>query len=140
MFGLVKQSVAINRGLRNEDCERLKINFAYWLVLYKDVPLDEMMQQAKAIVAHYFNIHTWCSTWCYWLMEHGCVPRQDPKDKKKYCCIHQNKEMYELLMEKLEGYITEDKLKQSQYPYSTQPNKASHNAINQSAPKSIDYS
>jgi len=48
--------------------------------------------------------------------------------------------MYELLMEKLEGYITEEKLKQSRHPYSTQPNEAIHNAINQSAPKRIDYS
>ena len=40
LFALAKQPVTKNFGLKNEDCERMKINFSYFLVLYKDLPIQ----------------------------------------------------------------------------------------------------
>ena len=118
----------------------MKINFAYWLHLYKDKPLPKMKQHTKAIVAHHFNLHTWCGPWCKWLPEHDVVPVQSAADKKKYRCVKKNKEMYDLCNKKLEPYLKDDKLEQCCHGYNTQNNKGIHNAINFTAPNNIDYS
>ena len=126
LFKLVKQSVAVNKGLKNKDCEQLKINFAYWLHLYKDESLPEMKRRAKAIVAHHFNLHTWCGTWCKWSPEHDKVPIQSPNNRKKYRCVSKHKEMFDLCNSKLEPYLQDDKLIQCRHKYSTQNNEAIH--------------
>lgn len=76
---------------------QLKFNFLCWLHLYyKDEPLPEMEQHAKAIAAHHFNLHTWCGTWCKQSLDYNKVPIQYPSDKKNYRCGRKNKEMFDL--------------------------------------------
>ena len=48
--------------------------------------------------------------------------------------------MLHLLEEKIELYLIDEKLKQSQHTYCTQLNEATHFCINCSAPKHLNYS
>ena len=68
------------------------------------------------------------------------IKEVDAETKKKSQCIHKNEDMFKLVKEKLEPYMTNEKLQRCKHEYNTQCNEAVHSAINTVAPKKTDFS
>ena len=76
-------AAAVSKALTAVDCERIKINFAYFLRVYKELTIKQMIQHSQAVVDHQFNIPTNCEEWCKWSKKHAIIPVQTTEERKR---------------------------------------------------------
>jgi hypothetical protein len=48
----------------NNDAERMKRNFSYFIHMYHIQPFPLIMRASKAVLEHHFNNHKFCDEWC----------------------------------------------------------------------------
>ena len=76
----------------NNDAERMKRNFAYFLHMYRHETFANFKVAAKAVLEHHFNNHEFCGEWCpakKW--------KDDEKKMKllKYRCKEKHSSLYQ---------------------------------------------
>ena len=96
--------------------------------------IEEFGRRGYAVVYHHFDDHRYCQDWCPHKRKGG-----NPSGDNKYRCLEEDKELFGLIVDILERYITGEKLAESHHTYNTQKNKAINKSVTKYAPKDRCY-
>ena len=85
---------------------------------------------------HHFGCHDFCGDWCHRKDE---SPEERSASKKQYRSKETHADLYSLLQETLEGFVTEEALVEVAHGYDTNVNESLNNTISWPAPKNKVY-
>jgi hypothetical protein len=116
------------------DATRLGKNYGYMIRTLHRLPLDKYEDAGKAVIEHHFDNHEYCGPWC---------PRkhqtdQVRKEKARYYRDKTDKadsELYKVLYEKIERFITLERLQEVSHGLDTQVNESFNQSASWFAPK-----
>ena len=89
------------------DATRLGKNFGYMARTLRQRDETEFVDAAKAVLEHHFDNHEYCGDWCRRKNE---SEQQKMSSGKYYRNKLESPELYNLLSEKIQKFITLDKL------------------------------
>lgn len=120
------------------DATRLGKNYGYMIRTLHRIPLEKYEDAGKAVLEHHFDNHEYCGPWC---------PRKRQSDavRKLKARYYRNKAdkhdaiLYNVLSEKLQRFITLDKLREVSHGMDTQVNESFNQSVSWFAPKNKVY-
>jgi hypothetical protein len=118
------------------DSTRIGKNFGYMARTLKDRPTCEFIPAATSVLDHHFDIHEQCGTWC---KRKNMTEAQRLASPKYYRCKDKDAKLYAILQEKIERFITMDKLLEMAHGLDTNMNEAFNNLCTWFAPKNKLY-
>jgi hypothetical protein len=119
------------------DAYRLKRNFGYWLMSYHTEPFDIFKARSKAVVEHHFNNHTYCEDWC---SMKKATSTQAATGNLKYRSKIDNPILYKQVVEVMERFVSEEKLRECHHGFSSQKNESMNKLISRYVPKDRTFS
>jgi hypothetical protein len=126
--GLTKELIKLDTSTRDVkltmtrmDSTRIGKNFAYMARTLKDRPCTEFVDAAKAVLEHHFDNHEYCGDWCKRRNE---TTEQRQRIIKYYRSKQKDAKLYNLLDEKIQRFITLDKLVEMAHGMDTNVNEA----------------
>jgi hypothetical protein len=109
LIGLLGAKAADRATLCRMDTTRLGVSFGYMIWSLKNMPEDEWLDAASAVLENHFDDHWYCGRWC------PCK-RMSAEERANSERVYMDKEtsdkLYAILQEKLEFFITVDCLKE----------------------------
>jgi hypothetical protein len=127
-----KQPKAISKGIYKVDCTmKLHRNFGYMVKQLKNVPEDQWVGHAKAVLEHHFEHHVHCdSSWRHRKnMSLAELANDRGKKGKYYRCKERDSQEHELLKSIVDKYISIERLHEVAHGHSTQMNESMNNNI-----------
>ena len=125
------------QGLTKYDCEMIQYNLGSYIKQYRHLPLEDFVADSDCVYLHHFNDHSKCGTWCKYSLKLPVEKRtiQTEELARKYRCKIRNKDMFEVVKQKLSPYLTSDSLTDINHKFDTQINEAINEMITSYAPK-----
>jgi hypothetical protein len=91
------------------DCLRLKRKYAWWLFSGQTLTFEEFERSCRSPVLHHFNDHSGCGTcWC----KHRDKSESELAELTKYRNKEVDKELYLLIVDIIDRFSNEDKLRE----------------------------
>jgi hypothetical protein len=118
------------------DSTRIGKNFGYMARTLLGQPEEEYEDAAKAVLERHFDCHEYCGDWCKRKDE---TPQQRKTSGKYYRCKERDAKLYVILQEKIERFVTLDKLKDMAHGLDTNMNEAFNQICTWFAPKNKVY-
>jgi hypothetical protein len=131
----LKQGGKRKSNMNIVDCLRLKRNYAWWLFSGRTLTFDEFKRSCRSPVLHHFNDHSTCGTWC----KHREKSESELAELTKYRNKEVDKELYLLILEIIDRFSEEDKLRECHHQMSSQKNEAMNKSIMRYCPKDKTY-
>jgi hypothetical protein len=132
LIKLDKSKVEVKLTMTRMDSTRIGKNFAYMARTLKERPPDEFVDAAKAVLEHHFDNHEYCGDWCKRQHE---TAAQRLRIIKYYRSKQKDAKLYNLLRERLERFISLDKLIEMAHGMDTNVNEAFNQICTWFAPK-----
>jgi hypothetical protein len=114
------------------DTTRIGKNFGYMARTLKDIPETQFVDAGKACLEHHFDCHLYCGPWC---KRKDQTEEQRNASVKYYRSKEKDAKLYALLLDKLERFISEDRLKEMAHSLDTNMNEAFNQICTWFAPK-----
>ena len=118
------------------DSTRIGKNFGYMARTLKDQPHSEFLTAAGAVLDHHFDCHDHCGAWC---KRKNMTEQQCWLLKKYYRCKALNAKLCGVLFDKIQRFITMDKLLEMAHGLDTNMNECFNNICTWFAPKNKVY-
>jgi hypothetical protein len=120
------------------DATRLGKNYGYMIRSLARLPVEKYEDAGKAVLEHHFDNHAYCGPWCPRKNESDAVRKQ----KARYYRNRNDKNdavLYDVLEEKLQRFITLDRLMEVSHGLDTQVNESFNQSASWFAPKNKVY-
>ena len=139
LYLLEKAKVADKATMTRMDSTRIGKNFGYMIRSLPRMKSEvEYITAGKAVLEHHFDNHLYCGAWCFRSRQ---TPQQRQSSNRYYRNIN-NKEdakLYNILSDKIERFISLDRLKEVAHGMDTQANESFNNTASWLAPKNKVY-
>jgi hypothetical protein len=132
LIKLDKSVIKVKHTMTRMDSTRIGKNFSYMARTLRDRPVDEFVNAAKAVLEHHFDNHQYCGDWCSRKHESAA---QRARVIKYYRSKDKDAKLYNVLAEKLERFISLDKLVEMAHGMDTNVNEAFNQICTWFAPK-----
>jgi hypothetical protein len=106
-FNLARAKLSVSIATNN-DAERMKRNFSYFVHMYHGEPFPVFQRASQAVLEHHFNNHEFCDDWCpatKWSDEEIFLKQL------KYRDVEKHPELYLQFKEIVEGFCNEEGLR-----------------------------
>jgi hypothetical protein len=124
--------VKVKQTMTRMDSTRIGKNFCYMARSLKDRPPNEYVAVAKAVLEHHFENHEYCGAWC--TRQHESM-EQRKRIIKYYRCKQKDAKLYNLLSQKLERFISLERLVELAHGMDTNANEAFNQTCTWFSPK-----
>jgi hypothetical protein len=121
LIKLDKSVIKVKHTMTRMDSTRIGKNFSYMARTLHNRPVDEFVNAAKAVLGHHFDNHQYCGDWCS--RKHKAAV-QRARIIKYYRLKDKDAKLYNVLAEKLERFISLDKLVEMGHGMDTNVNEA----------------
>jgi hypothetical protein len=144
LFNYASKAKSINTcGLTNQDCQRLKTNYGYFIKSHRHLPVNDVVKNAPSIYNHHFNDHSGCGLWCPYsplLPEEKRKILSEKEAKGKYRNKTDHLPMYNTVVALIGRFLTKECLSECCHPHDSQLNEALNTSVASYAPKHKDFS
>jgi hypothetical protein len=144
LFNYASKAKSINTcGLTNQDCQRLKTNYGYFIKSHRHLPVNDVVKNAPSIYNHHFNDHSGCGLWCPYsplLPEEKIKILSEKEAKGKYRNKTDHLPMYKTVVALIGRFLTKECLSECCHPHDSQLNEALNSSVASYAPKHKDFS
>jgi hypothetical protein len=121
LIKLDMSKVSEKHTMTRMDSTRIGKNFGYMARTLKQRPEDEFEDAASAVLEHHFDCHNHCGDWC------TCKSETEEERKKSiryYRCKKRDAKLYAVLQEKLDKFVSKDRLTEMAHTLDTNMNEA----------------
>jgi hypothetical protein len=138
LIALATANVAQKHTMTKNDSTRLGKNFGYMIRNLHKWNGDEalMTKAGKAVLDHHFDNHEFCGQWCPRLR---MTEEQLQSSDRFYRSKTTDAKLYKILQDKIERFVTIDRLQEVAHKMDTQVNESFNNQVAWLAPKNKVY-
>jgi hypothetical protein len=136
LIALDKGKVADKATMTRMDSTRLGKNFGYMIRTLKDMNESLYETAGSAVLEHHFDNHEHCGQWC---RRRTMTEAQRHASTRYYRCKTKDAKLYKILLEKINRFVTFDRLKEVAHGMDTQVNESFNNTASWFAPKNKVY-
>jgi hypothetical protein len=132
LITLDKAKVADKATMTRMDSTRLGKNFGYMIRTLKNLDETQYCRAGSAVLEHHFDNHEHCGAWC---RRRTMSAAQRLASKRYYRNKTTDAKLYGILSEKINRFVTFDRLQEVAHGMDTQVNESFNNTASWFAPK-----
>jgi hypothetical protein len=136
LIALDKAKVSEKATMTRMDSTRVGKNFGYMIRTLRHLTEAQYCNAGKAVIEHHFDNHEYCGVWC---KRRNMSLAQKQQNERYYRCKTTDAKLYKILLEKVNRFITFDRLKEVAHGMDTQVNESFNNTASWFAPKNKVY-
>jgi hypothetical protein len=136
LIALDKARVQERATMTRMDSTRLGKNFGYMIRTLKHLDPSEYVRAGSAVLEHHFDSHEYCGDWC---RRKSMTATQKEQSQRYYRSKTIDAKLYKILGDKLNRFVTYERLQEVAHGMDTQCNESFNNTASWFAPKNKVY-